>query len=185
MRGDLLILLSDGIVILCIARCLLQWAGLDANHPLTRFCIQATDWLVKPIRKLVPPQGKWDVACILAGLLFYYAVFILIRLTASSEGFGGRVIAVNFIFAVLAMMKAAAYVLFIGLFVRMVLSIKKPYSPVSVSLQRIFESVLRPFVFLRVGRYDFSGSVLALALWFWLGYVLPQLFRMLNLWLLQ
>lgn len=91
MRGDLLILLSDGIVILCIARCLLQWAGLDANH----------------------------------------------------------------------------------------------HSPVSVSLQRIFESVLRPFVFLRVGRYDFSGSVLALALWFWLGYVLPQLFRMLNLWLLQ
>lgn len=89
MRGDLLILLSDGIVILCIARCLLQWAGLDANHPLARFCIQATDWLVKPIRKLVPPQGKWDVACILAGLLFYYAVFILIRLTASSEGFGG------------------------------------------------------------------------------------------------
>ena len=48
MRGDLLILLSDGIVILCIARCLLQWAGLDANHPLARFCIQATDWLVKP-----------------------------------------------------------------------------------------------------------------------------------------
>ena len=43
MRGDLLILLSDGIVILCIARCLLQWAGLDANHPLARFCIQATD----------------------------------------------------------------------------------------------------------------------------------------------
>ena len=96
-----MILLSDGIVILCIARCLLRWAGLDANHPLARFCIQATDWLVKPIRKLVPPQGKWDVACILAGLLFYYAVFILIRLTASSEGFGGRVIAVNFIFAVL------------------------------------------------------------------------------------
>ena len=185
MKGDLLILLSDGIVILCVARCLLQWAGLDINHPLAKFCSQTTDWLVRPVRKLVPQQGKWDFACLLAGLLLYYAVFMLIRLTAHSEGFGGRVIVVNFLFAVLELMKAAAYVLLIGLFVRMILSMKNPYSPLSVSLQRIFESLLRPFVFLKVGKYDFSGSVLALALWIWLAYILPQLFRTLNLWLLR
>ena len=37
MRGDLLILLADGIVILCLARLFLQAAGLSENHALLAF----------------------------------------------------------------------------------------------------------------------------------------------------
>ena len=77
---------------------------------------------------------------------------------------------------------AACYLL--GLLLRMVLSFSKPYSPLLPVLHRIFEPLSRPFVFLKIGRFDFSGSVLVLVLWFWLGAILPQMISRLNLWLL-
>lgn len=184
MRGDLLLLLADGLAILCLTRCVLQYAGLDGRHPLSRFCMQTTDWLVRPLRKMPQPQGKWDFACVLAALLLYYVVFMLITFIAQPAGFGGKLAAVNFLFALLHMLKAAAYVLLMGLVVRMVSSFTQPYSALSAAMQRIFEPILRPFAFLRIGRIDFSGSLLVLILWFWLSYLLPMLISRLNLWLL-
>ncbi|WP_416191713.1 YggT family protein [Neisseria sp. CCUG12390] len=184
MRGDLLLLLADGLVILCLTRCVLQWAKLDNRHPLMRFCIQMTDWLVRPLHKISPSYGKWDVACVLAGLILYYVVFMLIAFIGSPSGFGAKWIAANFLFALLNTLKAAAYVLLMGLVIRMVSSFSRPYSELSVIMQRIFEPLLRPFAFLRIGRIDFSGSVLVLMLWFWLSYLLPVLISRLNLWLL-
>ena len=60
MLPKLLILFSDGLAIVCLARCLLQWAKLDYGYPLARFCAHTTDWLVKPLRKAAPPLGRWD-----------------------------------------------------------------------------------------------------------------------------
>lgn len=184
MRGDLLLLLADGIAILCLARFFLQAAGLGAEHPLPIFCVRTTDWLVKPLHKILPAQ-KYDPACLLSGLLLYYAVFTLITLVAQPVGFSTKIIAVNFILALLNILKSAAYVLLIGLFIRMVLSIKNPYSPLSSALERIYRPILAPVGFLKFGRYDFSGSVLALLLWIWLSRLSPQIMRQINLWLLQ
>ncbi|MCP1660990.1 YggT family protein [Neisseria perflava] len=185
MRGDLLLLFSDGLSILCLTRCLLPWAGLDSRHPLLVFCTRATNWLVRPLHKITPAKGRWDWACILAALLLYYIVFSLMAFLALPQGLGGKIIAANMIFALLGVLKSAAYVLFLGLLVRMFASFSAPFSPLAYALQRIFEPLLKPFAFLRIGRYDFSGSVLVLILWFWLGRVLPQLTVSLNLWLLQ
>lgn len=184
MRGDLLLLLADGLVILCLARFLLQWVQVSPDYPLMRFCVQTTDWLIKPLHKLAPPSGRRDFACMLAGLLLYYVVFMLITFLAMPTGFGTKWIAANFLFALLSTFKAAAYVMLIGMVVRMVCSFSRPYSELSVIMQRIFEPILRPFAFLRIGRIDFSASVLVLVLWVWLGYILPVLISRLNLWLL-
>ena len=46
MIAQMLILLADGLAIVCLSRCLLQWANLDYSHPLAQFCTQTTDWLV-------------------------------------------------------------------------------------------------------------------------------------------
>ena len=184
MLAKLLILFSDGLAIVCLARCLLQWAGLDYRHPLAQFCTHTTDWLVKPLRRAAPPLGRWDSACVLAVVLLYYAAFTVISLLALPGGFGIKVIAANLFFTVLNLLKAAAYVLLLGLVLRMVLSFHNPYSFLQVSLHKIFEPLSRPFVFLKFRRLDFSGSVPALVLWFWLSAILPQLTAKLNVWLL-
>ncbi|WP_373746461.1 YggT family protein [Neisseria dentiae] len=185
MIAQMLILLADGLAIVCLSRCLLQWARLDYSHPLAQFCTQTTDWLVKPLRKAAPPLGRWDTACILAAVLLYYAAYTLASLIVLPGGFGAKIIAANLFFAVLGILKATAYVLLLGLVLRMVLSFKNPYSSLQASLHKVFEPLSRPFVFLRFRRYDFSGSVLALMLWFWLSAILPQLTAKLNLWLLN
>lgn len=185
MRGELLLLLADGLAILCLARCLLQWVGLGAAHPLSRFCIQTTEWLIRPLRKIIPTPGKWDSCCLIAVLLLYYFVFMIITFLAMPSGFGAELVVINFLFAFLHALKAVAYMLLIGLIARMISSFSQPYSALSAAMQQIFEPILRPLAFLRLGNIDFSGSVLALVLWFWLSYLFPILITRLNLWLLK
>lgn len=185
MRGELLVLLSDGIVILCLARFLFQAAEVNGHHPLAVFSIRATDWLVRPLRRIMPARGRWDFACVAAGLLLYYAVFTAIVWLAQPAGFGGKTILANLLLAALGVCKSAAYVLLIGLALRMISSLRDPYSATAALMQRIFMPILQPFAFLRIGRYDFSGSLLALVLWIWLSRILPQLVGRINLWLLQ
>lgn len=84
MRGDLLILLADGIVILCLARLFLQAAGLSENHALLAFSKRSTDWLVNPLHKILPVK-KYDPACLLSGLLLYYIAFTFITLVAQDR----------------------------------------------------------------------------------------------------
>ena len=55
MMIKIILLLADVLAIVCLARCLLQWAGLPFEHPLAQFCTQTTNWLVRPLRKATPP----------------------------------------------------------------------------------------------------------------------------------
>lgn len=185
MFAKVILLLADVLAIVCLTRCLLQWARLPFEHPLAQFCSQTTDWLVKPLRKAAPPLGRWDLACVLACVVVYYLAFTLVLLAALPGGFGVKSMAANLLFTILSLFKAIAYVLLLGLLLRMVLSFSHPYAPLLAVLHRIFEPLSRPFVFLKIGRYDFSGSVLVLILWFWLSAILPQLISKLNLWLLS
>ncbi|WP_416189621.1 YggT family protein [Neisseria sp. CCUG17229] len=185
MKADLLLLLADGLVIVMVARCLLHWAKLDANHPLAAFCRQTTDWLVKPLHKVAPAAGRWDTACLLAGLLVYYIVYMVMTWVALPGSMSSKIVAANFIFSLISMLKAVIYVLLLGLIIRMLLSFINPYSLLVASLQRIFEPMSRPFAFLRIGRYDFSGGVIALILWSLLIDFLPKLVSSVNLWLLR
>lgn len=184
MLAKVILLLADVTAIVCLSRCLLQWAQLPFEHPLAQFCCQTTNWLVRPLRKAAPPLGRWDFACVLACILVYYLAFTLVLIIALPGGLGIKAMAANLFFTLLSLFKAAAYVLLLGLLLRMLLSFTNPYSPLLAVLHRVFEPLSRPFVFLRIGRYDFSGSVLVLILWFWLSAILPQLISKLNLWLL-
>ena len=95
MMIKIILLLADVLAIVCLARCLLQWAGLPFEHPLAQFCTQTTNWLVRPLRKATPPLGRWDLACVLACVLVYYLAFTLVLLLALPGGFGMRLMAAN------------------------------------------------------------------------------------------
>lgn len=162
MRGDLLLLLADAVAILCITRFLLRYAGLAAEHPLLKFSIQATGWLTKPWQKAFPSGERTDWYCLPAGFLVYYLACTAIIFISPALSISNKLILANFWFAALHMLKAAAYTLLIALIIRMVSSIQGRYSPLTYAIERILQPLLKPFSFLRAGRYDFSGSLLAL-----------------------
>lgn len=178
-------LLADCFAMICIARCLLQWGRMPSDHPAARFCRQFTDWLVVPVRRVVRPSGRWDTACVVAAALVYYLAFAAVVFLSLPNAAPAKSLVVILCYTLIGLVKTSAYVLFIGLFTRMVLSFNRQTNKLLPVLNNIFEPLLRPFVFLRIGRYDFSGSILALVLWIWLVNFSPSLMQRLDLWLLS
>ena len=57
MFNQFVALLADALAMLLLARCLLHYGRLNYMHPLAQFCCRSSDWLVKPLRRLLPPLG--------------------------------------------------------------------------------------------------------------------------------
>ena len=52
-----------------LSRVYMSYLGMPARNPLTQFAIALTDWLVRPLRRLLPAAGRFDAATLLAALL--------------------------------------------------------------------------------------------------------------------
>ena len=185
MFAKVILLIADVWAIVCVLRMLLQRGGLSPQHPAMKFCKQFTDVLIAPFNRLKRKKANWDFSSLLAAFVVYYLVFLTLIFMALPSAGAAKAIFGASLFSVISLSKAVAYALLIGLVARMVLSISQPYAPIVQALQVIFEPLSKPFVFLRIGRYDFSGSIIAIVLWLWLTALIPQLMSQLNLWLLQ
>ena len=52
-----------------LARAYMTYLGMPARNPLAQFSIALTDWIVRPLRRLVPGAGRSTAATLLAALL--------------------------------------------------------------------------------------------------------------------
>ena len=121
--------------------------------------IAITDWIVKPLRRVVPASRKVDWASIAAALIlslvlaFFYSVLLLAR----SPMFGGV-----FFIALFWLCKWSVYLLIGLLLVQAVLSWVNPQAPIAPIidlLTRPFLAPVRRFVPL-IGGVDLSPLVL-------------------------
>jgi YggT family protein len=183
--SKLIFLCADALAILCWGRLLLQWGNLPFLHPLAQFCIKGTNWLVRPLRKVLPPLGRWDSACIMAVIIIYYLATLLNLLSDLSRiNVDMRIIAANVLLNMLLALKSLCYALFLGLLVRVFLSFSTPYSILLQTLQRIYGPLTRPFNFLRIGNYDFSATILLIVLYLSLEWCLPAAINQVSVWVL-
>src|SRR5256885_15011300 len=42
-----------------LLRAYMNWVGMPSRNPLAQFAIALTDWLVRPLRRVIPPAGRW------------------------------------------------------------------------------------------------------------------------------
>ncbi len=56
-----------------------------SSNPLGRFVFALTDWLVLPLRRVVPAWGRWDLASLVAAYLLELAQFSLLWLLAGAD----------------------------------------------------------------------------------------------------
>ncbi len=70
----------------CILRLYMQYQRIPmsarSGNPLGRFVFALTDWLVLPLRRVVPAAGRWDLASLVAAYLLQLTQFILLWLLA-------------------------------------------------------------------------------------------------------
>src|SRR5574343_160606 len=68
----------------CLLRLYMQWQrspmSLRSGNPLSRFIFTLTDWLVLPLRKLIPAVGGIDTASLVGAFLVQLAEFTVLWL---------------------------------------------------------------------------------------------------------
>lgn len=185
---DVALMLALAFGIVCFGRMLLQLGRLHIDHPLAQFTLRTTQWCVKPLRRIVPPLGKFDMASVIAALVVMYATHLLVALWSFRDItlLGKGVFLAGSVLATVVMaLKALSYALLIGLLMQSVLSWRQRPSHLLMVLQKVYQPLTKPFAWMRYRQFDFSSAILALLLWWWLVAVIPYLQQNLNSWYLQ
>lgn len=74
----------------CLLRLYMQHQRIPmatrSGNPLGRFVFALTDWLVLPLRRVVPALGRWDMASLVAAYLLELTQFLMLWLLAGADG---------------------------------------------------------------------------------------------------
>lgn len=144
LRGTLLFLIEtlfDIYLFVLIIRIILSWVNADYYHPLTQFIVKCTNFLIKPLRNIIPNYRDIELSTLLVVLILETIKYILLGLV--SFGFPN-------IFGLIILVLADTCKLFIltffyAIFLQAIISWVQPGSPANFILQKFTTPVLRPF----------------------------------------
>lgn len=74
----------------CLLRLYMQYQRIPmssrSGNPLSRFVFAMTDWLVLPLRRVVRPMGRWDMASLAGAFLLEFIQFSILWLMSGADG---------------------------------------------------------------------------------------------------
>lgn len=124
----------------CLLRCYMHWLNLPLTDPLGRFVLALTDWLVLPLRRLLPLTPRWDWAALAAALLLELVHYTLLGLLA------GKALSLAWLpaLALTGLVRLAISGLSCLILVHALLSWTQTVTPISALLRRLCEPLLSP-----------------------------------------
>lgn len=125
----------------CLLRLYMQLVRVSFYNPMGRFVFAVSDWLVLPLRRVVPAYRQWDLASLVAALLVQLAEYFLLWLLSGA----GAALAWLPWMAVFGLVRVAVSGLIGLLLVYAVLSWVQTRSPMIEVLDRLCAPVLQPF----------------------------------------
>jgi len=146
-----------------LARAYMNYLGIPGRNPLAQFTIALTDWLVRPLRRLVPAVGRFDVATLLAALLvatiFLGLRFLLVGVGMNSWPWTGLLL-----MALIQLLRWALYLVLWLTLLHAVLSWVNPHAPIAPAVSMLVRPFLAPFqrALPLVGGLDLSPIVVIL-----------------------
>ncbi|MFN3375341.1 MAG: YggT family protein [Burkholderiaceae bacterium] len=126
----------------CLLRLYMQRQRISFANPIGQFVFALTDWMILPLRKLVPPLGVWDVASLVAALLVQLLQYLLLALVMG-VGVGGWTWLPWL--AVFGMARVALSGMIGLIIVYAVISWLQSQSPLADVIARLAAPVLKPF----------------------------------------
>jgi YggT family protein len=138
----------------CLLRLYMQYQRISFANPVGRFIFALSDWIVLPLRKVLPPIGKVDTASVVATYLIELAQFALLWLAAGRGG-GLEMLPVLALFGLVRLVISGLTGLVI---VYAVLSWVRADSPIVDVIDRLCAPLLRPWrrIIPLVGGIDLS-----------------------------
>ena len=159
---DTLLLL---ITLAFVLRLLFQWVRADFRDPMADAIVRVTNWLIMPLRRVLPPIGKIDTATVVAVLaIASIRTFLSLILAGQSAGDLGLFLRVTIV-------DLAGLVLRIYLFAMLLYwltSFIAPsgYAPGVRLLSQLCEPILKPVrrIIPPIGQIDFSVLWVSIAI---------------------
>jgi len=146
----------------CLLRHYMQHQRVSFANPVGRFVFALTDWLVLPLRRVVPSVGAWDLASLVGAYGVKLAQFGLLGVL----GGGTAVLVWVPVLALFGLLQMVISGLSGLLIVYALLSWTQTSSPVAAVIARLCEPLLRPIrqIVPLVGGIDLSPLVLLVLL---------------------
>jgi len=146
----------------CLLRLFMQVQRISFSNPVGRFVFALTDWLVLPLRKVLPAFRRWDTASLVGAYLLQLAQFGLLWLVAG-RGAGAELVPLLALFGLLRLVISAMTVLVV---VYAIMSWVRVDTPITDVIDRLCAPLLRPFrrIIPLVGGFDLSPLALLVLL---------------------
>lgn len=135
-----------------LLRFLLQWARADFYNPLSQFVVKVSNPLVRPLRRIVPGLGGWDLATLLAAWLVAVLQVALVgthiaqsQIPGMLDGQALQPLTIALV-ALLDLFALTISLFLIAIIIQAIGSWINPgqYNPVTVLLRSLTEPLLRP-----------------------------------------
>jgi YggT family protein len=144
--GKLIVDVAFGIVVYSLLiRFLMQLLRAPFRNPVGQAAVALTDWIVKPLRKVLPGMGGIDWATLIPAYLFQVA-WLLALYALFGRGFtlGGAGVVFVLAAAALELVKTAIWILIVVVVVQAILSWVAPDGPLAGLLNAMTFPFLRP-----------------------------------------
>lgn len=135
-----------------LLRFLLQWARADFYNPLSQFIVKVTTPLVRPLRRIIPGFGGWDLATLLLAYLITVLQLVLVGTQISPYHFPGLLdgqLMQPLAILLIALLDLFALTMSLFIFAIIIQAISSwinpgAYNPLTVVLHNLTEPLLRP-----------------------------------------
>ena len=141
---------------------ILQWLRVGFRNQVGEFVIATTNWIVMPLRRVIPGLAGLDLATLLAAWLLQAAGLWMRVLIVGAEPALGVIAGV----AAVELVRYSLYILMFAVFIQALLSWVNPHAPVIPVFNAVTRPFLRPLrrVIPLVGNVDLTPMVLLLIL---------------------
>jgi YggT family protein len=148
-------------VFLVLLRFLLQSLRAPFHNPIGQFTIALTDWIVRPLRRVVPPFRQYDLASLASAWLLILVKLLLLMLLIGME-----VSLVNLLVTSLFdMVRNLLQLVMLIVIVQVIVSWLNPHHPLSFVLNALTRPFYRLFSFIKpIAGFDLSPLFLLLAI---------------------
>lgn len=150
-----------------LTRFAMQWARAPFRNPLGQFIIAMTDWMVRPLRRVIPGLFGLDLASLLLAWLwqvFYQGIALGLSGVLRAVSLAPTLVVA--LLALLEVAKLSLYLVMGAVLVAAVFSWVNPYAPLADVFNTLTRPLLRPFrrFIPPVGGVDLSPLALLLLL---------------------
>src|SRR6185436_12397889 len=150
-------------VYMLLARFHFQWLRVPFRNPVGEFLIACTNWLVLPVRRVVPGLAGLDLATLLLAWLLQALGLWVVAAIAGANPAVSAVLAVSAV----DMVRFSVNILIFAIFLQVAFSWINPDAPMAPFFDLITRPFLRPLrrVVPPVGRIDLTPLVLLVVLY--------------------